>query len=195
MSVQRHVTYSILAMKTYTLNFMLFNETSLIIFSFPQPVERRPLFFICPSFKAGPPREFPQRDPRDVLLPGGGDIPQPRLADQLSLRSSCLYEESLLQYWDHVSKRNKFVEPTRRPGYTVNYYVSDWIWTCAGNQLHRSLDMQMHYFKKTKKKPHLWFRPVGRPVWMELRKDFHQKWKRTTCPRLPPSKGDTVQKT
>lgn len=62
-----------------------------------------------------------------MLLPGGGHIPQSRLTDQLSLRSSGLYEESLLQYWDHVSKRNKFVEPIHRPGYTVNYYVSDWI--------------------------------------------------------------------
>lgn len=89
----------------------------LFYFSSQQVAERRPLFFICPSFTPGAPREFSQRDPRDLLLPGGGDISQPRLAHQLSLRSPSLYEESLLQHWDHVSKRNKFVGPVHRLGY------------------------------------------------------------------------------
>lgn len=49
-----------------------------------------------------------------MLLPGGRDVSQSRLADQLSLCSPSLYEESLLQHWDHVSKRNKFVGTIHR---------------------------------------------------------------------------------
>lgn len=74
-----------------------------------QVAERRPFLFLCPSFTTGAPREFSQRDPRDMLLPGGGNVSQPRLSDQLSLRSPRLYEENLVQHWNHVSKRNKFV--------------------------------------------------------------------------------------
>lgn len=44
-----------------------------------------------------------------MLLPGGGDLPQPRLPYKLALGSSGLYEEGLLQHWNHVPTRNKFV--------------------------------------------------------------------------------------
>lgn len=74
-----------------------------------QVAERWPLFFVCPSFTPWAPREFSQRDPRNVLLPGGRDVSQPCFSHQLALCSPSLYEESLLQHWDHVSKRNKFV--------------------------------------------------------------------------------------
>lgn len=105
-----------------------FNKVSSFLFSsLPQQVaERWPRFFICPSFTTGAPREFPQRDPWDMLLPGGGDISQPCLIDQLSLSSPGLYEESLVQHWDHVSKRNKFVGPIHRLGCTDIYYVRGW---------------------------------------------------------------------
>ena len=98
-----------------------------LLFSSQQVAERRPLFFVCPSFTAGAPREFPQRDPGNVLLPGGGDISQPCITDQLSLRSPSLYEESLLQHWDHVSKRNKFVGPIHRQGDMNIHDVRGWI--------------------------------------------------------------------
>lgn len=156
---------------------MLFNGTS------QQVAERWPLFFVCPSFSAGAPGEFSQRDPRDVLLPGGGDISQSCLADQLSLRSPGLYEESLLQHWDHVSKRNKFVGPIHRQGYTDIHYVMGWIWTCGTCRSHRSLGMQMNYVWKAG------FRPVGWPMWMKLpliigKKEHHVLWAREMFERL-----------
>ena len=94
---------------------------SSLLFSSQQVAERWPLFFVRPSFTTGAPREFSQRDPGNVLLPGGGDISQPCITDQLSLCSPSLYEESLLQHRDHVSKRNKSVGPitqTRRHEYS-----------------------------------------------------------------------------
>lgn len=98
-------------------------------FSPQQMVKRWPLFFIRPSITTGAPREFSQRDPRNMLLPGGRDIPQPCLTDELSICSSGLYEESLLQHWDHVSKRNKFVEPTHGLDSSDVHYMIDYIWT------------------------------------------------------------------
>ncbi len=106
---------------------LIFNN----FFSSQQVAERWPLLFICPSFTTGAPREFSQRDPRDMLLPGGGDVSQPCFTDQLSLRSPGLYEESLLQHWDHVSKRDKFVGAIHRLGYTDIHCVRGWIWTCG----------------------------------------------------------------
>lgn len=79
-------------------------------FSHQQIAEGRPLFFFCPPLSPGPPRQFSQRDSRDLLLPGGRDVPQPRFSHQLPLRPPGLHEESLLQHRHHVSKRNKFVE-------------------------------------------------------------------------------------
>lgn len=86
-----------------------------------------------------------------MLLPGGRDISQPRLAHQLSLCSASLYEESLLQHRDHVSKRNKFVIPVHRLGCAHILFCEElnlnlwntqetdhkvlWIQTCANAKL------------------------------------------------------------
>lgn len=128
-------------------------------FSSQQVAERWPLFFICPPLTPGTPREFSQRDPRHMLLPGSGDISKPCLAHQLSLSSPGLNEESLLQHWDHVSKRNQFVGSMHRLGYADTYYVRG-----CGNRSHRSLDSG------------LWH---GLHQW-----NFHHRWERRRCPHL-----------
>lgn len=95
---------------------------------FPQVAERWPLLFICPSLTTGTPRQLSQRDPRDVLLPGGRDVLQSCLSHQLPLCSPSLYEESLLQHRDHVSKRNQLVDLMHWLGCALTYCADGWIW-------------------------------------------------------------------
>lgn len=71
----------------------------------------------------GAPGQLSQRDPRNVLLPGGRDVSQPCLSHQLPLCSPSLYEESLLQHWDHVSKRNQPVDVMHRLGHAYTHRV------------------------------------------------------------------------
>lgn len=149
-----------------------------LLFSSQQVAERRPLFFVCPSFTAGAPREFSQRDPRDVLLPGGGDISQPCITDQLSLRSPSLYEESLLQHRDHVSKRNKFVGPIHRQGDMNIHDVKGWIWTCGTC---RTLITRIYGYANAlceNFESELWDGLYEG----NIKKASRQRWKRTTCP-------------
>lgn len=122
--------------------YILYTVYFKLCFSSQQVAEGWPLFFFCPPLTPGTPREFSQRDPRDMLLPGSGDISKPCLAHQLSLCSPGLNEESLLQHWDHVSKRNQFVGPMRRQGYADIYYVRG-----CGNRSPRSLDSGLWHEK------------------------------------------------
>lgn len=124
--------------------YILYTVYFKLCFSSQQVAEGWPLFFFCPPLTPGTPREFSQRDPRDMLLPGSGDISKPCLAHQLSLCSPGLNEESLLQHWDHVSKRNQFVGPMHRQRYADIYYVRG-----CGNRSPRSLDSGMASIAET----------------------------------------------
>lgn len=115
-----------------------------------------------------------------MLLPGGRDISQPRLAHQLSLCSASLYEESLLQHRDHVSKRNKFVIPVHRLGCAHSLYVRSWIWTCAthtGNRSQSSVDSDLCQCQTP-----------GKIC-------SHRRSEKKNIPRSYLSKGDAAQKT
>lgn len=155
--------------------FMSINAFYLCFFS-EQVAEGWPLFFICPSFTPGAPREFSQRDPRNMLLPGGRDVSQPCLAHQLSLCSPGLYEESVLQHWDHVSQRNKFVGPNTLT--RVHRYSS-----CE------RLDLNLQNMQEVDHMD-LWIckcimcENLDWPLWITETRSHH-RWKRTTCPHLP----------
>lgn len=124
-----------------------------------------------------------------MLLPGGRDISQPCLAHQLSLCAPGLYEESLLQHRDHVSKRNKFVGPTqtRICRYSLCEIVGFEPVEHAGNRSHRSYEYAHALCVKT------WIQTCGMAFMTKT--CSYWKWIRTTCPHLPWAKGDMVQKT
>lgn len=116
---------------------------------FPQVAERWPLLFIRPSLTPGTPRQLSQRDPRDVLLPGGRDVPQPCLSHQLPLCSPSLYEESLLQHRDHVSKRNQLVDLMHWLGCALTYCVDGWIWMAWPKWELKKLKLRIHWFSSS----------------------------------------------
>lgn len=116
---------------------------------FPQVAERWPLLFICPSLTSGTPRQLSQRDPRDVLLPGGRDVPQPCLSHQLPLCSPSLYEESFLQHRDHVSKRNQLVDLMHWLGCALTYCVDGWIWMAGPKWELKKLKLRIQWFSSS----------------------------------------------